>query len=177
MVTAGGVHMNILRNRWAFIAALLLAAPLFAPAAVGQQNTSNRAAAEIFAILPDGSTGPDGLTVGADGNVYITTFGFNQNGGVSGAGQLFVFDPEGRLLHQVSIAGSSPHFLWLAFHPQTGALLVIDFGHAQVLTVNPVSGGSSVFMTVTGNAGLNALTFDQAGNVYVSDSFQGIIWM
>ncbi len=31
-------------------------------------------------------------------------------------------------------------------------------------------------MTVTGSAGLNALTFDSAGNVYVSDSFQGIIW-
>ncbi len=168
--------MNILRNRWAFIAALLLAAPLFAPAAVGQQNTANRAAAEIFAILPDGSTGPEGLTVGADGNVYITTFGFNQNGAVSGPGQLFVFNPEGRLLRQVSIPGSSPHLLGLAFHPQTGALLVIDFGHAQVLTVNPVSGGSSVFMTVTGNAGLNALTFDETGNVYVSDSFQGIIW-
>lgn len=168
--------MNILRNRWAFIAALLLAAPLFAPAAVGQQNTANRAAAEIFAILPDGSTGPEGLTVGADGNVYVTTFGFNQNGAVSGPGQLFVFNPEGRLLRQVSIPGSSPHLLGLAFHPQTGALLVIDFGHAQVLTVNPVSGGSSVFMTVTGNAGLNALTFDEAGNVYVSDSFQGIIW-
>src|SRR5262249_25188889 len=25
-------------------------------------------------------------------------------------------------------------------------------------------------------AGLNALTFDSAGNVYISDSFQGIIW-
>jgi hypothetical protein len=31
-------------------------------------------------------------------------------------------------------------------------------------------------MTVTGNSGLNALTFDKFGNVYVSDSFQGIIW-
>ncbi len=107
---------------------------------------------------------------------WLSTFGFNQNGGVSGPGQLFVFNPEGQLLRQVSIAGSSPHLLGLAFHPQTGALLVIDFGHAQVLTVNPVSGGSSVFMTVTGNAGLNALAFDQAGNVYVSDSFQGIVW-
>jgi sugar lactone lactonase YvrE len=33
-----------------------------------------------------------------------------------------------------------------------------------------------VFMTVTGNSGLNGITFDHAGNVYVSDSFQGIIW-
>jgi sugar lactone lactonase YvrE len=27
-----------------------------------------------------------------------------------------------------------------------------------------------------GNSGLNALTSDKAGNVYVSDSFQGVIW-
>ena len=149
---------------------------LLAPAALGQRTASNRTAADIFAILPDGSTGPEGLTVGADGNVYVATFGFNANGAVSGSGKLFVFDPEGHLLRQVSIANSSPHLLGLAFHPNTGALLVIDFGAGKVLNVNPVTGTSSVFMTVTGNSGLNALTFDQAGNVYVSDSFQGIIW-
>lgn len=154
---------------------IVLASLLAIPQAFGQQ-TGNRAAAEIFAILPDGSTGPEGLTVGADGNIYVATFGFNQNGAVNGPGQLFVFNPEGHLLRQVSIAGSSPHLLGLAFHPVTGALLVIDFGAGQVLKVNPVTGASSVFMTVTGNSGLNALTFDSAGNVYVSDSFQGIIW-
>ena len=37
-----------------------------------------------------------------------------------------------------------------------------------------MTGAASVFMTVTGSAGLNALTFDAA--VYVSNSFQGIIW-
>src|SRR5215472_12165119 len=142
---------------------------------LGQQN-ANRAAAELFAVLPDGSTGPEGLTVGADGNVYVTTFGFNQNGSVSGPGQLFVFNPEGRLSRQVSIANSSPHLLGLAFHPITGALIVLDFGASKALSVDPFTGASSVFMTVTGNAGLNGLTFDRAGNMYVSDSFQGIIW-
>lgn len=135
-----------------------------------------RGIAETFAVLPDGSTGPEGLTVGPDGNVYVTTFGFNSQGPVSGPGQLFVFRPDGRLLRQVSIAGSSPHLLGLAFHPLTGALLVIDFGAGQVLQVDPTTGASSVFMTVTGSSGLNALTFDAIGNVYVSDSFQGIIW-
>ena len=149
---------------------------LLPPAALGQRTASNRTAADIFAILPDGSTGPEGLTVGADGNVYVATFGFNATGAVSGSGQLFVFNSEGHLIRQVSITGSSPHLLGLAFHPTTGALLVIDFGAGQVLNVNPVTGTSSVFMTVTGSSGLNALTFDSAGNVYVSDSFQGIIW-
>ena len=160
----------------ALMSLFLVASLLLTPVAHGEQTASNRTAAEIFAILPDGSTGPEGLTVGADGNVYVATFGFNQNGGVSGPGQLFVFNPEGHLLRQVSIANSSPHLLGLAFHPTTGALLVIDFGAGKVLNVNPVTGASTVFMTVTGNSGLNALTFDQSGNVYVSDSFQGIIW-
>lgn len=162
-------------TKLALIALMLVASLLFVPAVTGQEE-SNRAAAKIFAVLPDGSSGPEGLTVGADGNVYVATFGFNQNGAVSGPGQLFVFNPEGHLIRQVSVANSSPHFLGLAFHPITGALLVLDFGAGKVLNVNPVTGASTVFMTVTGNSGLNGITFDQAGNVYVSDSFQGIIW-
>jgi sugar lactone lactonase YvrE len=156
---------------WILIALVLLTAPF----AFSQQN-ADRAAAELFAILPDGSSGPEGLTVGPDGNIFVATFGFNQNGAVGGLGQLFVFNPEGHLLRQVGISGSSPHLLGLAFHPQTGALLVLDFGAGKLLKVDPMTGASSVFMTVTGNSGLNGITFDPAGNVYVSDSFQGIIW-
>jgi sugar lactone lactonase YvrE len=134
-----------------------------------------RTPAELFAVLPPGSTGPEGLTVGPDHNVYVTTF--NPTGiGPFKTGQLYVFNPGGRLLRQVSVQNSSPALLGLAFHPTTGALLVIDFGAGVVLKVDSVKGTSSVFMTVTGSSGLNALTFDKAGNVYVSDSFQGIIW-
>ncbi len=137
----------------------------------------DRTRAELFAVLPDGSTGPEGLTVGSDGNVYVTTFGFNSGGGVSGPGRLFVFDPNGNLIRQVSITGSSANLLGLAFHPSTHALLVIDFGNARVLRVDPATGTASVFMTVPDSgAGLNALTFDSPGNVYVSDSFLGKIW-
>jgi sugar lactone lactonase YvrE len=120
-----------------------------------------------------------GLAVGPDGNVYVTTFGFNSGGAVTGLGQLYVFDPAGHLIRQKSIANSSPHLLGVGFYPTTHAFLVIDFGAAQVLKVDPHTGASSVFMTVRtprGNTGLNALTFDSAGNVYVSDSFNGIIW-
>ena len=49
--------------------------------------------------------------------------------------------------------------------------------------MDPQTGNSSVFMTLpsplphpAAGAGLNDITFDGAGNVYVSDSFQGIVW-
>jgi sugar lactone lactonase YvrE len=162
----------------ATIAVLLVAAfALCTPAALGEDGAvSNRTAAQLFAVLPNGATGPEGLTVGPDGNVYVATFGFNAGGAVTGLGQLYVFSPEGKLLRNVAVQHSSPHLLGLAFHPQTGALLVIDFGGRQVLDVDRFTGASSVFMTVTGSSGLNAMTFDSDGNVYVSDSFQGIIW-
>jgi streptogramin lyase len=136
----------------------------------------DRGHVETFAVLPAGSTGPEGLTVGPDGNVYVTTFGFNAQGQVPGPSQLFVFGPNGRLIRNVAIVGSTAHTLGLGFNPVTGDLIVLDFGAATALKVNPVTGASSLFMTVTGSAGLNALTFDKGGNLYVSDSFQGIIW-
>jgi sugar lactone lactonase YvrE len=134
-----------------------------------------RSPSTTFATLPAGAAHPEGITADVAGNVYVTTFDVSKS---SGPGQLFVFDSSGRLLTQVSVAGSSNLLLGLDFHPATGALLVIDFGKQQVLAVNPATGASSVFTTIPGSAaaGPNALTFDSAGNVYISDSFQGIIW-
>jgi len=155
----------------------IAAGPVFADDQGNSGQTIGHGPALPFATLPNGATGPEGLTVGPDGNVYVTTFGFNATGAATGNGQLYVFDDDdGHLLRQVNIQGSSVHLLGLAFHPMTRALLVIDFGAGKVLTVDPFSGASSDFMTVTGSPGLNALTFDKDGNVYVSDSFQGIIW-
>ena len=155
------------RHASALILTCLLLCPLNAAA-------WERGDVETFATLPAGNANPEGITVDKHGNVYVTTFAPTAPAGQ--LGRLFVFNPHGQFLRQVSIAGSSSALLGLDFHPQTGALLVIDFGSAKVLKVDPANGNSSVFTTVTGPAGLNALTFDQQGNVYISDSFQGIIW-
>jgi len=158
----------------AVVSSLLLLAPF-------QAAAWDRGQVKTFAVLPDGSSGPEGLEVDRAGNVYVTGFGFTATGSATGEGQITVFDAHGRFHRQFPVVGSSPHLLGLRFHPGTGALLVNDFGAGTVLEVNPHTGASRVFMTLPalphpGGAGLNDITFDRAGNVYVSDSFQGIIW-
>jgi sugar lactone lactonase YvrE len=152
--------------------AVLLAVPLLAPPA----HAWIRTPATRFATLPPGAAHPEGITVDDHGNVYVTTFAVQ--GTPTGNGQLYVFSPHGRFLRQVNVAGSSTLLLDLAFHPDTGALLILDFGASKVLKVNPVSGASEIFSDISGGGqpGLNVLTFDRAGNVYVSGSFSGAVY-
>ena len=137
-----------------------------------------RTPATRFATLPPGAKHPEGITVDQHGNVYVTTFG--AEGTSSGTGQMFVFNKHGRLIREVNVANSSTLLLDLAFHPTSGHLLVLDFGASKVLTVDPVSGASTVFSDIssggTEQPGLNVLTFDRGGNVYVSASFAGAVY-
>jgi sugar lactone lactonase YvrE len=158
-------------------AALGLIIALLGAAPVGAWE---RGDVDVLAVLPDATPGVqsvvEGLTVGPDGNIYVPTFGFNTKGALTGNSVLYVIKPDGKLVRKVTIANSSPHMLGLAFNPVNNFLLVLDFGAGKVLNVDPVTGASSVFMGPVANSGLNALTFDKAGNVYVSDSFNGVIW-
>ena len=167
------------RRRQLSLAALTCVGLTLSVLSVTPVSAWDRGNVETFAVLPAGTATIEGLTVGPNGNVHVTTF--DPRPTATPPAQLFVFNDNGKLLRQVSIQGSTAATLGLAFHPTTHALLVIDFGAAKVLNVDPNTGTSSVFMTVPppppgAAAGLNALTFDAAGNVYVSDSFQGIIW-
>jgi len=153
------------------VAALLVGALLSLPAVAW-----NSSPATTFATLPTGATPPEGITVAPNGDVYVSTFGFPASGASSSPGQIIVFDNHGKLLRQLVVADASPHLLGLAYRPVTRDLLVLDFGAGKVLSVNPQTGASSVFSNIGATSGLNALTFDRAGNVYISDSFQGKIW-
>jgi sugar lactone lactonase YvrE len=131
-----------------------------------------RGKVERFATLPAGASNPEGIAADVNGDIYVTGFDATNT---SGEGQLNVFDGDGRLIRSLRVSGSTSALLGLAFHPQTHKLLVIDFGGGKVLDVDPNTGQSTVFSDIPGG-GLNALAFDRAGNVYVSDSFRGIIW-
>jgi sugar lactone lactonase YvrE len=139
-------------------------------------NAWIRSPATSFAELPSGMAHPEGITVDGQGNLYVADFDVSK---ASGPGNVVVFNHAGRLLRKLDVTPSSALLLGLAFQPHTGALLVLDFGAGNVLSVDPQSGAATVFSSIGPPAsghGINGLTFDPDGNVYVSDSFAATIW-
>ena len=109
------------------------------PAAAFDRNK-----AQLFAVLPDGATHPEGLAVAPNGDVYVAMF--------DGSKKIVVYSDNGKLLRTLTVGASSGFLLGLGFHPITGAFLVIDFGAGQVLNVDKDTGASSVFMAEIGRA-------------------------
>jgi outer membrane protein assembly factor BamB len=93
--------------------ALVCAGLVAASWTVTPASAWDRGSVQTFAVLPEGAPKLEGLTVGDDGNVYVSTF--DPTG--SAPSQLFVFNDNGRLLRNVTIVGSSPATLGLGFSP------------------------------------------------------------
>lgn len=161
-----------------------------------------RGKAELFATLPDGVRFPEGITANpAGGDIFVGTFDAG-----SPNNQLLRFDRHGRLeasrafgstpllglefdrnTRKVYIAavgdfsgtGSRIQRIVANFDAGTPieevALIPAIGAPAPRLVPNP--DGSTDTITFGDNARVpNALTFDRAGNLYVSDSFQGAIF-
>ena len=134
----------------------------------------DRSQATTFATLPKGSAHPEGITTDARGNFYVVTWDYERQGQL---GHLIVFSPDGKFQRRVEIAGSSSRLGDISFQPGTGNLLIVDYGGKQVLRVDPMTGASSVFISIPGEkAAPNGMVFDKKGNIYLTDSFQGTVW-
>jgi sugar lactone lactonase YvrE len=137
-------------------------------------NGWDRSVVTEFATLPQGSAHPEGITVDSKGNFYVVTWDTDRPGKL---GHLIVFAPDGTFQRRVEVAGSLNRLGDLSFQPGTGNLLVVDCGGKQVLKVDPMTGASSVFISVPGEKACpNGMTFDKKGNIYLTDSFQGTVW-
>jgi DNA-binding beta-propeller fold protein YncE len=133
----------------------------------------NRGDVQRFATLPANALHPEGITVDPlNGDVYAA--GFNPAG--TGKAEIYVFSENGQYLRTLTVTNSSSALLGLDFHPQTHALLVLDFGAGNMLDVDPRTGAGTVVTSIGSAAGLNALTFDHDGNVYISGSFSGAVY-
>ncbi len=122
---------------------------------------------------------PEGIAVSGDGQIAVGTF-YHE-----GPSHVFIFDSSGRVLRDVTIEDKVPSPL-LGVAWKNKDIFAADFGNGRVLRVAS-DGTVSVFaelprlpVMTPGPAeqppGPNGLAFDRAGNLYVSDSFQGAVW-
>src|SRR6266545_621333 len=151
---------------------------------------------ERFATLPDGVRYPEGITANpATGDVFVATFDFGPN-----LNKLMRFDHNGRLAAVRDFAGAP--LLGLGF--ANGKVYILNMGASKVQRIgadfdsttavdtvanipsigppaersvaNPDTSADTIKFGSTGFAAPNAMTFDHAGNLYFSDSFQGAIF-
>jgi sugar lactone lactonase YvrE len=125
-----------------------------------------------FATLPEGQPGhPEGIAADAAGNIYAASFDF------SGVNNIYVFGSNGRLKDTIALNGHVP--LGMQFGPD-GKLYVADFGNGAVLQLAPPAHAITRTYSICAGGGttcgLNAIAFDAAGLLYVSDSFGGNIF-
>lgn len=153
---------------------------------------------ESFAVLPDGVRYPEGITGDpATGEIYVGTFDSGPN-----ANKLLRFGRSGRLIAQRDF-GTTP-LLGLAFDADQKKVFVLNFGASKVqriaaafdastavedvasipsigapaprLVSNPDGSTDTITFGSGGFPGPNGMVFDRAGDLYVSDSFQGAIF-
>lgn len=143
-------------------------------AGADDNEAARRNAAHKFATLPAGPGFPEGIAADRRGNIYVATFDF------STTNVIHSFRHNGQLRFTIPLPGVVP--LGMEFDG-AGRLYVADFGNGNVLQFSPpfsaASTPSAVFPVCGGagtGCGLNAITSDAAGDLYVSDSFGGVVF-
>src|SRR2546425_11354563 len=118
---------------------------------------------------------PEGIAVDPTGNLYAASFAFQP------VANICVINRDGVLVDVIPVpAGSAgvASLLGELFEPGQG-LYVLDFangapGNGRLLLFNP--GSHTVRVVAAGFQAPNGLTQDRHRNIYISDSFQGVIF-
>ena len=156
---------------------------------------------QLFATLPDGVRFPEGITANpANGDIYVGTFDtvepnwlfrFDRDGGFVAKRQLggtpslgLAFHRHGNKDHVYIAAvgdfsGTGSRIQRIAANlqgPIEDVAQIPSIGAPGPRTVTNPDGSSDTIAFGSGARVPNALTFDRAGNLYVSDSFQGAIF-
>ncbi|HEX2828014.1 MAG TPA: SMP-30/gluconolactonase/LRE family protein [Burkholderiales bacterium] len=169
----------------------IAAVPAFA-----DDDFNRREAVQKFGTLPDGVRFPEGITANpANGDIVVGTLDFGPN-----RNKLVRFDRHGKV-QAVRDFGSTP-LLGLAF--RSGKVYIANLGAGKVQRIaanfnagtpiedvaalpsigaplarlegNPDGSSDSIVFGSNGAAAPNGLAFDSAGNLWVSDSFQGALF-
>jgi sugar lactone lactonase YvrE len=131
---------------------------------------------ERFATLPKPGPGfPEGIAADHRGRIFVSTFDFSP----TVTNVVYVFGRDGKVDETISLPGAVP--LGLEF--DRGSLYVANFGGGSILRFDPPFNSGSVparTYPICGGpgagCGLNSITFDKAGFLYVSDSFGGNVF-
>jgi sugar lactone lactonase YvrE len=118
---------------------------------------------------------PEGIAIDPTGNVYAASFAFQP------VANICVVNRDGALVDVIAVpAGPAgvASLLGELFEPSQG-LYVLDFangapGNGRLLLVNP--GAHAIQVVATGFQAPNGLAQDRHRNLYISDSFMGVIW-
>jgi DNA-binding beta-propeller fold protein YncE len=153
-----------------------------------------------FAVLPEGVRQPEGITANpATGDIYVGTFDAREPATVRN-NKLLRYSRNGKLLAQKDF-GPTP-LLGLGF--AAGKVYILNFGASQLQRIaanfdaatpvetvalfpsigppgsrpsgNPDGSADTIVFGSNGFPAPNAMVFDAANNLYVSDSFQGAIY-
>ncbi|MGB2817450.1 MAG: SMP-30/gluconolactonase/LRE family protein [Burkholderiaceae bacterium] len=179
--------------RAALVVALALMGTVVSAPAGAQAIVSDNV--RTFAVLPEGVRLPEGITANpANGDIYVGTFDFGS------PNKLLRYDGRGRLIGSLEFGGTP--LLGLQFGPKDGKVYIANFGASKIQRVkadftgpiedvatipgigapasrtvgNPDGSTDTIIFGSVGFPAPNGLAFDAAGNLYVSDSFQGAIF-
>lgn len=185
---------------WVAVLFLMWLSP--AVAAQGATKGPVLVEAERFAELPEGVRHPEGLTVDPEsGEFFVGTFDARMPESARN-NRLLRYSAQGKVIAQRSF-GATP-LTGLAF--RDGKVYVLNFGASKLQRIpgqfdantpiedvatfaalspaapterridNPDGSQDKVTYGAAGLPAINGMVFDRAGNLYVSDSFQGAIY-